>query len=97
MIVHIILLQARPDLSAYEEQELGEAVYGLAAVPGVKDLTWGPDFSGRGRGYTHAAILHFDSRDDLQAYQDHERHKRIVEALNRLAPERLIVDFEAGP
>ena len=97
MIAHLVLLQARADLTAYEERELGEAVMGLASVPGVRNFSWGPDFSGRGKGYTHAAVMYFDSRDGLQGYLDDAGHKEIVQTLNRLAPERLIIDYEAGP
>lgn len=94
MIVHVLLLQVRPNLTEYEEHELGEAVEGLAGVPGVIDLTWGPDISGRARGYTHGACMRFQSREALQAYQEHPEHKRIVEAFNRLSPERLVLDYE---
>jgi hypothetical protein len=41
--------------------------------------------------------MHFESRDALTAYQEHPEHKRIVEVLNRLAPERLVVDYEVQP
>jgi hypothetical protein len=97
VITHLLLLQARADLTEYEERELGEAVYGLTSVPGVQNFSWGPDFSGRGKGYTHAAVMYFDSRDALQTYMDNDRHKEIVRTLNRLAPERLVIDYETGP
>lgn len=97
MIAHVLLVQARPGLAEHEASALGEALEGLGRVPGVLDLSSGPDVSGRGRGYTHAAIMHFASLDDLQAYQDHPEHRRIVEVLNQLAPERLVVDFEVPP
>lgn len=97
MIAHVLLVQARPDLTSREEGELVHAIEGLRSVPGVLDLSWGPDFSGRGRGYTHGAVMHFESRDALTAYQEHPEHKRIVEVLNRLAPERLVVDYEVQP
>lgn len=97
MIVHILLLKARANLSAYDEDLLGETIYGLAAVPGVQNLTWGPDFSGRAQGYTQAAVMHFANRDALQRYMDDSRHKQAVEIFDRLAPERLVFDYEAGP
>lgn len=97
MIVHILLLQARSNLSAYEERELGEALNMISALPMVEEMTWGPDFSGRGRGYTHGAVVHFSSREALQTYQDDATHKQAIEVFNRLAPERLVIDYEAGP
>lgn len=97
MIVHIVLLQARPDLSAYDEETLGEALYSLAEVPGVHNMTWGPDFSNRAHGYTHGAVIHFADRDALQRYQDDPRHKQVVEIFDRLTEDRLVLDYEAGP
>jgi aminoglycoside phosphotransferase (APT) family kinase protein len=97
MIVHLLLLQTSGTRSAYDEQQLGEALYALKAIPAVHSMTWGPDFSGRAKGYTHAAVLQFADRDALQSYLDHPEHKRVVEILNRLAPDRLIADYEAGP
>lgn len=97
MIVHIVLLQARPDLTESEKVELGQAVRALAGISQVQDLTWGPDFSGRGRGYTHGAVMHFDGHEGLAAYQEDPVHKRVVEVFNRLAPQRLIIDYEVSP
>lgn len=94
MIVHVVLARAREDLTSAEEQELAETLAGLKRVPGVRDFSSGPDISGRGKGYTHAAVMRMESRDGLQAYLSDELHLRIVETLNRLAPDRLIIDYE---
>ena len=96
MIVHLVLGRPRENLSSYEAQELTEAVKRLREVPGVRDFTCGEDFSGRGKGYTRAAVMHFASREDLQAYLAHDLHRTIVETLNRLMPERLVIDYETG-
>jgi hypothetical protein len=57
-------------------------------------VTYGVNFSERSRGYTHGAVLEFESREALQAYLGHDEHVRIVQRLNRLMPERLVVDYE---
>ena len=36
----------------------------------------------------------FESREALQSYQEHPEHQRIVEVLNRLTPQRLVLDYE---
>ncbi|HZU11381.1 MAG TPA: Dabb family protein [Chloroflexota bacterium] len=97
MIVHIVLFKARSNLSAYDEALLGEAIGSLAGISSVESMTWGPDFSGRAQGFTHAAILHFADRESLQRYLDDDVHKKAVESFNQLAPERLILDYEAAP
>jgi hypothetical protein len=94
VIVHILIGKMRDDLSAAEEQELSEALWSLRDLPQVAGLSWGPDFSGRSKGYTHGAVVYFENRDKLKAYQRDERHLKVVETLNRLMPDRLVVDYE---
>ena len=96
MIVHLVLGKPREDLSAEETAELEAAIASLGEVRSVMDMTWGPDFSGRGKGYAYAAVLRFADRGALQEYQDDALHKQVVETFNRLMPERLIVDYEVG-
>lgn len=94
MIVHLILGRPRADLNAEERAELGQAFGSLERVPSVVDMTWGLDFSGRGKGYSYAGVVHFADRDALQAYQDDPLHTQVLETFNRLMPERLIIDYE---
>lgn len=93
MIVHIVLGQARVNLSDAEGEELQRAFGDLGHVPGVENFTFGPDFSGRSKGYDWAAVMHFRDREALQGYLDHPDHLRVVGIFNRLMPERIIVDY----
>jgi hypothetical protein len=94
MIVHILLGRARGDLSDDERRELGEAIASLGSVPGVQNLTWGPDFSGRGQGYTHGAVMYFADKPALDAYQKNEHHRAVVAILDGLLTDKLVVDYE---
>ena len=96
MIVHVVLGKGRDDLSGEEERELAEAFGALASVPGVAELSWGPNFSARSKGYTHGAVMYFEDREALGAYLQNERHRTIVQTLDRLMPERLVLDYETG-
>jgi hypothetical protein len=96
MIAHIVLVRPREGLSDDESRELTEAIARLRSVPGVRDMTWGPDFSGRSKGYTYAAVLHFGSRQTLAAYGDDPLHREIVQIFERLTLERLVVDYDTG-
>lgn len=96
MIHHILLMRKRDDLSENDDRRFGTALEALAEIDGVLDLTWGPDFSGRAKGYTHAAVLCFENRDSLSSYAEDPVHLRTVDTLNELAPERLVVDYETG-
>lgn len=94
MIVHIVLVKQRDDLTADERQELTNAIASLQSVRGVQQFSYGPDISGRSKGYTHAAVIYLADRDALQAYQVDPDHVRVVRVLDRLAPEKLVVDYE---
>jgi hypothetical protein len=96
VIVHVVLVKPRPDLSSAERAELEETIPRLGSVPGVRDITWGPDFSGRSKGYAYGAVLSFDSRQDLDAYGTDPTHLQIVQIFERLTLERLVVDYETG-
>lgn len=94
MIVHLLLCQARDTLTSTEERELEDVLASLASVPGVQSFTWGRDFSGRGKGYTHAAVMHFVDHSALEAYQTNERHVRVVERLANLLDDKLVIDYD---
>jgi hypothetical protein len=96
VITHLVLGKARADLSPAESHELGEALDAIAHVPGVLHLSWGQDFSGRGKGYTHGAVVQLPDRDALHAYLTDPEHRRVVDVLNRLMPERLVIDYETA-
>jgi Stress responsive A/B Barrel Domain len=96
VIHHLLLIRKRDDLSEDDNRRFEAAVDALSEIEGVLDLTWGPDFSGRAKGYTHAAVLRFENRDSLAMYAGDAIHLRTVDILNELAPERLVLDYETG-
>jgi hypothetical protein len=96
MIVHIIVGTLREGIDPAGGAELEEAFASLNEVPGILELTYGPDFSGRGKGYNFGAVLKFANRAGLNSYLEHERHLHVVQILNRLLPDRLIIDYEIG-
>lgn len=96
MISHVLLIKPPDALSDPERAELEETISRLATVPGVRALTWGPDFSGRSKGYAYAAVMSFESREALNAYATNRTHREIVAIFDRLRVERLVVDYETG-
>lgn len=94
MIVHILLVNPGSDPLPAKEQEMICAIESLRQLPSVQSLTCGRDFSGRGRSYTVAAVMHFAGRDELAAYSCDPIHLGVIETLNRLQVERLVIDYE---
>lgn len=97
MLIHVLLGKARDGLSPEELRELEAAVASLREVPGVEDFSWGVNFSERARGFTHGAVMGFADREALDGYQRDPLHVAVVEILNRVMPDRMIVDYEAAP
>jgi antibiotic biosynthesis monooxygenase (ABM) superfamily enzyme len=96
VIAHLLLIKPREDLGEHERRELESTIARLATVPGVRNLSWGKDFSGRSKGYHYAAVMQFDSRDTLAAYGNDPTHRQIVSIFDRLTQERLVVDYDTG-
>lgn len=96
MIAHLLLVRPIDPLSDDDRTELESVLGALGGISGVENFSFGPDFSGRGRGYAYAAVMYFTERAALQGYMTDPEHLRIVDALNRLAPERLVIDYETG-
>lgn len=96
MLVHILLCKPLDDLPEAGRQELANSLSSLADLPQIQSMSWGPDTSGRSRGYTHAAVMLFADRDGLQSYQSDPAHLRVVAILDRLLADRLVVDYETG-
>ncbi len=94
MIAHVLLVAAQPHLSAEQTAELLAALAALAQVPGVERLTFGENASTRSKGYTHAAVMFFADEAALANYATHPHHLDVIRTLDRLAPERLVVDYK---
>ena len=62
MIVHIVLGKVDDHLSSDETRELSAALDGLGSLPEVQSLSWGPDFSGRGKGFNCGMVVTFSER-----------------------------------
>lgn len=96
MIHHVLLVKQRKDLSPEELREFDDSIQSLSTISGVVDITWGQDFSGRAHGYTHGAVMRFENREALDAYAADPVHVHVVDILNRLGPDRLVLDYETG-
>lgn len=96
MIVHIVLCKAAENLDDQGRQDLADALRSLGRLEQVQSISWGPNVGHRSKGYTHAAVMHLASWEDLEAYLSNPEHLKIVDVLNRVAPERLVMDYETA-
>ena len=87
MIVHLVLLKRRRDVSPADAPAVFEAIGALRKViPGIADYAYGPYSSpeGMNKGFTHGFTMTFESaaaRDDYLPHPAHEHVKAQVLAL----------------
>lgn len=60
----------------------------------IKEIEVGMDFNGSAAAYDVALYSVFDSREDLQTYQKHPEHVKVVDFVNEIRDERVVVDYE---
>jgi hypothetical protein len=104
MILHIVLLEARADLTPTAVQTFLKVLETASRdIPSildvragsVRDLGLGYEDRSEGRGFSHAAVFSFASMDDLKAYLVHPAHQALGEQFWQVAARTLIVDVEA--
>jgi hypothetical protein len=95
-VVHIVLFQWKADASS---DAIDLAMEGLRAlkpkIPGIVDLTCGPNFTDRSKGFTHGLVVRFTGRAALETYGPHPEHQRVVQNLiNPIRADVLALDYE---
>lgn len=104
MIVHIVLLRPRTDLTAAETTVfMGVLERSLRDIPFIRRARVGRRVR-LGRGYEQlmradfpfAAVLEFDDLAGLEAYLAHPAHEELGARLFASADEVLVYDFEMG-
>ena len=99
MIVHIVFWRlhetangkSRHD-NALEIKSRFEALKPL--MPGLRRLDVGIDFAATEQSSDVALYTEFDSREALDAYQEHPAHKDAAAFIAQVRSERRVVDYE---
>jgi hypothetical protein len=104
MILHIVLIEPRPDLTSEEVASFLRAletasreiptILDVRAGP-VRDLGLGYEDRSDGRAFSHAAVFGFASVDALMAYLVHPAHAALGAQFWQVAARTLIVDVDA--
>jgi hypothetical protein len=76
-VVHVVLLSFKADASADAIAACLRELRGLAAMPGVLQLSCGQNFTSRGREFTHALTVHLADKAALDAYAVHPGSSRL--------------------
>ena len=80
MIVHMVILKVRRDVTAAEIERVFGAIGALKAdIPGILSYSWGPYASPEGmqRGYTHGFCMTFTDAKSRDVYLPHPLHEKV--------------------
>ncbi|MFR9709701.1 Dabb family protein [Paenibacillus sp. MB22_1] len=94
MIKHIVLFKLK-DASPEIVARTVEVLRGMQGkVEQLRSLEVGTDVIRSPRSYDIALIATFDSLVDLEGYQVHPEHKKVIEHMNEVRESQVAVDFE---
>ena len=102
MVVHVVLLKPRGDISEADRADLLNALaVARREIPSIRRFVGGPRVR-HGRAYelqmvedyAYAAIVEFDDAAGLRAYLEHPAHARLGELFGTLFSGSLAYDYE---
>ncbi len=96
MVEHLVLFRWKDDAPEGAKARVEEELRALQGrIPGIRDLTYGANFSTRSQGFTHALTVRFEDRAALEVYSPHPAHQRVVqEFIAPIRADTLVVDYE---
>ncbi len=95
MIIHVALFKFKPEISKQEADAAMSEVRALKdKIPQVVEIYAGENFSKHSQGFTHAIVVKFNSKEDIDTYRAHTDHKPIADKLDSLEEDSIGVDFE---
>jgi hypothetical protein len=99
MFTHIVFFRMK-EATDGTAQMVRDALLSLKGkVPQLRDIEVGIDVVHSERSYDLALVARFDSREDMEAYQVHPEHQKVVEYIRSVTTSSVAVDYvsDAGP
>ncbi|HSG32070.1 MAG TPA: Dabb family protein [Thermodesulfobacteriota bacterium] len=99
MIKHIVMWKLKDSARGVSKEENAKELKSVLEdlkdkIDVIKEIEVGMDFNGSAAAYDVALYSVFDSREDLQTYQKHPEHVKVVDFVNEIRDERVVVDYE---
>ena len=99
MIKHIVMWKLKDsargtskDQNALELKSVLEDLKNKISV--IKQIEVGINFNKSSAAYDVVLYSEFDSEQDLQAYQKHPDHVKVVDFVNEIRDDRAVVDYQ---
>ena len=94
MIVHIVLFQFKDEhkkANMIQAKQILENLMG--AVPSLRSIDVGMNFSEEERAMDLSIITAFESKEDLEAYAVHPEHLKVVDFIKSVVEYSKVVDY----
>ena len=89
------MFKFKPEIPKEEVDKAIEEVRDLKnKIPQIIEFFAGKNFSKHSQGFTHAIIVKFNSKEDIDAYRSHSDHKPVAEKLDQIEEDSIGIDFE---
>lgn len=98
-IKHVAFLKFKASCSEADIAAMWRLIEGLPKqIPGLLELTWGPNVSTEGldQGYTHSFVMVFEDAAARDAYLPHPAHQAVVKELLPRLESVIVCDHEFG-
>ena len=95
MVVHIVLFKFKEEnkrANLIQAKQMLEELMG--AVPSLRSIDVGLNFSEEERAMDLSIITSFESREALEAYAVHPEHLKVVDFIKRVVEYSKVVDYE---
>ncbi|MBE3558521.1 MAG: Dabb family protein [Ktedonobacteraceae bacterium] len=94
MIIHVLLLEPKPETTREEMLAVLERVKALKEkIPGIVSLQAGENLNQFHQGYRYGFLMTFVDEAALKAYSPHPEHKAVSADLRRLSARLLNFDI----
>lgn len=94
MIIHIVLLQPKPETTPEQMEAVLEQVKDLKdKIPGLLEVQAGANRHNVHQDYTYGFVMHFDNEEHLKAYSPNPHHKAVSSQLRQLSSAILNFDI----
>ena len=96
MLTHIVLIRLK-DKSEESMQKMKEVLLGLKGkIPYLRFIEVGTDILHSERSYDVALYTKFDTLKDMEAYQVHPEHLKVVEYIKVAKESSVAIDYESS-
>ena len=94
--VHIVLFKFKEGTTIQEIQSLKhEILKQKNIIPGLLEISFGEDSTGRAKGFTHAEVAVFEDNEFLEKFNKSDYHAQLIDKyIKPILFEILVLDYE---